>query len=174
MLRWTRRGSPTPRFAPEARLPGSHQRLLVTALVAGASTLTIAAPASAAITRGQAEAKALKAIGAKKSSAPLIVFRLSGPLGPKTRIAEGGLASANASGLKQSPKARTKRLRNAGVRTGTAPVVARVGRHRAWFFYADRAPFKAYQHAGQVVLVDAKSGKVTKTRTLQWPPLIDG
>ncbi|MEA2183555.1 MAG: hypothetical protein QOF69_2740, partial [Solirubrobacteraceae bacterium] len=148
--------------------------MLLTALVAVLGAVCVASPAAASVTRGQAAAKAIAALGVKKGSAPVIVFRGSAPVAPGARIAEAGLSSANAASLRQSPAVRKMRLRNAGVRTAKAPTVARVGRNGAWFFYADKAPFKAYQHPGQVVLVDAETGKVTKTRTLMWPPLING
>jgi len=146
----------------------------VTAILTVLAAAVVPAVAGAAVSRAGAQAKALKALGVSKPSAPLIVFRRATTLPRGSRIAEAGLAAANASGLKQSPAVRKSRLRQAGVKTAKAPVVARVRREAAWFFYADKAPFKAYQHPGQVVLVGAKSGKVLKTRTLMWPPLIDG
>ncbi len=49
-----------------------------------------------------------------------------------------------------------------------------VGDEPAWFFYEDQAPYQSYAHAGRVVLVGTETGKVTVTKTLQWPPVIAG
>src|SRR3954454_18506554 len=51
--------------------------------------------------------------------------------------------------------------------------VVKVAR-RAFFFYEDLAPFKPYRHPGRVALVAARRGEVKVSRTIVWPPRVNG
>ena len=41
-------------------------------------------------------------------------------------------------------------------------------------FYEDLAPFQEYAHGGRVVLVDVKTGRVSVSAKLAWPPTLNG
>jgi VCBS repeat-containing protein len=111
-----------------------------------------------AISRSSAAAAALKALGVQGRHSAEIVFGLDGTLPAGTVIRAGGPATPAAGGaVKSSP---------------STPVLT--ARHAAWFFYDDGAPFEQYEHPGRVALVDAQTGKVSLSRTLEWPPLIGG
>jgi len=139
--------------------------------------VAVAAPAEAAVSRAQAERAALTALGARRGSAPLIVFRDGRPLKPGTLITVAGLErlprQTRGSGARAA-RSRDDLLRAAGVSVVEAPRVARVGREPVWFFYADEQPFAAYQHPGRIALVGQRSGRVTVSRRFSWPPLLDG
>lgn len=162
------------------RLPST--RPLAVALCAFVAVLccglvAVAAPADAAVTRAQAQKKALSALGARRGSAPLIVFRDARPLKPGTLITVAGLERLprqTGRSAAHAARSRDELLRAAGVSVVKAPRVARVGREPVWFFYADERPFAAYQHPGRVALVGQRSGRVTVSRRFSWPPLLDG
>ncbi|WP_210492452.1 tandem-95 repeat protein [Patulibacter sp. SYSU D01012] len=143
------------------------------AVLALASTLVAAhrpADASAAVTARAASAKAVSALGVRTGHAPVIVFRQPRVVPAGTAIGQAGEASAARRGRRPGDA----RLRRAGVTVASAPTVARTGGEPAWLFYEDRAPYQAYQHRGRVVLVGQRTGRVTVTRTLSWPPLVAG
>lgn len=145
---------------------------LCCALIALACAV-VAAPSSAApTTRAAAERAALRALRAERGSAPLIVFRGGKPLKAGTRIASAGLEQLPRS-LARSARTRAELLAAAGVQIVKAPQVARLA-EPAWFFYADEAPFQAYQHRGRIALVGVRSGEVTVSRRFSWPPLLNG
>ena len=52
--------------------------------------------------------------------------------------------------------------------------VLTVGGERAFFFYLDRGAYQRYQHAGRVVLVGQTTGRVIRSRTLTFAPVING
>src|SRR5688500_5763879 len=93
--------------------------------------LLFAATPASAETRKQAADRALAALGAKKGSDPVIVFGLTKPVAPGTRVTQAG----------------------------SKKTVARVGSERAWFFYQDSGPFRLYPHTGRVALVGVRTGK---------------
>jgi trimeric autotransporter adhesin len=117
---------------------------LVLALLA-ALLCTLAAPAGA-VTRKQATSKALNALGARKGTAPVIVF---------------ALRSASPGGTKVTQR-------------GTRRLVIKVGGERAFLFYEDRGPFRAYPHPGRIALVGAKSGKLRVSKAFSRAPLVGG
>jgi trimeric autotransporter adhesin len=140
--------------------PASHGVIVVFALMlCAALSLASAAPASA-ITRKQAANKALAALGSSSRSNPVIVFGAMKPLREGTPVAQAGTRAP-------------WKLSRAAFRAVRAPLVARVGGERAFFFYEDLGPFRAYPHAGRVALVGARSGKVKLSRTIVWPPLVN-
>ena len=108
--------------------------------------------------RRAAARAALAALGAARHSGAEIVFGLAKPVAAGTVIAEAG-PSRPASG---GPATRSSRH-----------VIARLTRP-AWFFYEDLAPFQQYQHPGRVALVDVRTGRVSVSRVLSWPPALDG
>ena len=145
------------------------------ALLASLCCALSALPAGAApVSRAQAQRAALTALRAERGRAPLIVFRMAAPLRPGTRIAVAGPVRLPLRGGAQAARSRGALLRAAGVAVTRAPLLARVGAEPAWLFYADEAPYQAYQHPGRVVLVGRRSGRVTVTRRLWWPPLLNG
>src|SRR5439155_17060333 len=111
--------------------------------------LLAAAVPAAATTRKQATKKALSALGSKNGNGSVIVFGLKKPLNPGARITQG----------------RTKK---------SSRFVMKVGRERAFFYYEDSGPFQVYPHRGRVALVGAKSGKVRLSKSIKWPPRING
>lgn len=100
-----------------------------------------------------------------------MVFRAPRRVPRDTPIHQAGVASPRAATATLSPR---RAQRRAGVTVSDAPVVLRTGDEAAWLFYEDRGPYQAYQHPGRVVLVGATSGRVRVSRSLRWPPLIDG
>jgi hypothetical protein len=114
-------------------------------LLALALLLGAATPASA-VTRKQAARKALAALGSSTGTGPVIVFGLTKPLRAGTHVTQG----------------RAKRI------------VLRVGHERAFFFYEDSGPFRAYPHKGRVALVGARSGKVRLSKPIAWAPRVNG
>ncbi|ADB51030.1 hypothetical protein Cwoe_2611 [Conexibacter woesei DSM 14684] len=136
--------------------------------------LCVVSTAAADVTQPQAQRKALHALDARSGSAPLVVFRSLSELRPGTRITAAGLTRLPQRARAGAARSRADLLRAAGVSIVEAPLVARVGSEPAWFFYADEAPYQAYQHPGRVVLVGQRTGNVTVSRTLDWPPLLDG
>jgi hypothetical protein len=141
--------------------------LVVVAGVAAAHPVA----ASADVSRSAATSKALSALGSERGSKPVVVFRQPGAVPAGTAIAQAGASSATGA---IGARARERKLRRAGVTVTTAPVVTRTGAEPAWLFYEDQAPYQAYQHRGRVALVGQRTGRVTVTRTLGWPPLIAG
>ena len=107
--------------------------------------LTAASPAGA-VTRKKAGKSAVAALGAGKSTGPVIVFGLPTKVRAGTKVTQ----------------------------EGKSKVLARAGSSGAYFFYQDAAPFQAFPHAGRVALVDAKSGKVKLTGSLKRRPLLNG
>jgi VCBS repeat-containing protein len=108
--------------------------------------------------RTTAAQDALRALGAHRHRAPQIVFGLPRALPAATVISVGGPQQPSRSGdVTRSPGEVLARLR--------AP---------AWLFYQDLAPFQQYAHPGRVALVDVATGRVSVTKTLDWPPLLDG
>lgn len=118
-------------------------RLLV-ALVTCVLALLLAAPAGA-ISRAQANAIALEALGTETMTSPVIVFGL-----PKALRASDVVSEFAKPGLLKAP--------------------GKV----AWLFWADLDPGAMYQHASRLVLVDDKTGRVTKTSPLTYYPLVNG
>lgn len=135
------------------------------AALVGAGLLAAHAPsAQASISPRVAGRLALDALGVAKSTSPVIVFGVDQPLRPGARISQAGTV--------RQPRGRASA---AGVVASAAPSVAglRLPGERAYFFFADDAPYGAYEHAGRVVLVGRESGRVRVSRRLAWPPLID-
>jgi hypothetical protein len=129
------------------------------------------AGASADTSSSAAARKAVAVLGVRKNTKPVIVFRQPRPVPARTAI---GQAGASIAARADATPARERKLRRAGVTVTSAPVVTRTGGEAAWLFYADEAPYQAYQHRGRVVLVGQRTGRVTVTRALTWPPLIAG
>jgi hypothetical protein len=141
-------------------------------LALAAGLLAVPAVAEAATSQEQARAKALDALDVRAGSRPVIVFQSRRPLKRGTAVRQAGLADAKRTRVRV-PSA-GGRLRKAGISLVKAPLVARVGGERAWFFYEDRGPYQAYQHPGRIVLVGVRSGKVEVSKSFDWPPLING
>jgi hypothetical protein len=109
--------------------------------------------AQASVSPTQAKTAALSALKAT-SHGPVIVFKLASPLRAGTVIRQAGAAAPPSSSSARS-----------------LPAVQRA-RRRSYFFYEDRGPYQAYQHAGRVALVDARSGAVSLSAVLSWAPVI--
>jgi VCBS repeat-containing protein len=134
----------------------------------------VPAAASAATTQQQAQAKALDALNVSGGTDALVVFKLARPVAAGTVISAAGRSGGPAAATTSAARSQAQRLRAAGVAVVSAPRVTVVGDEPAWFFYEDQAPYQSYAHAGRVVLVGAETGRVTVTKTLQWPPVIAG
>jgi trimeric autotransporter adhesin len=143
------------------RLPLRNLAGALVLVLGGGLALAAAAPA-AAITHDQASQRALAALGSSDSSGPVVVFALPRPLPARTRVAQA------------RSRAPWRARPRAAVRAVRAPLAARVGAERAFFFYEDLGPGQAYPHAGRVALVGVRSGRVRISRTLAWAPLVNG
>lgn len=122
-----------------------------------------AVPASAAVSRKAAGERALAALGVKQGEQPVVVFEVARALTGGTLLSQAGEARA--------PKPRGK----LGTDADRAPILLRVAKgHRAWAFYADWAPYQAFAHRGQLVIVDAATGRARLSRSLTSPPVIGG
>ena len=108
--------------------------------------------------RSEAIRSALNALRVHNRSGAEIVFALRRPVPAGTAVRDGGPASPGSG----------RRAVHSNTR-----VVARA-KDRSWFFYEDLAPFQEYAHAGQVVLVDVKTGRVSVSAKLAWPPTLNG
>jgi len=126
---------------------------MVVLLVASLAT----ASGAGAVTLDAARSKALRATKAERARGGVILFSLRVPVRAGTRIREAG-----------SP------LASSGLRTRTMPGVMRVGREWSYFFYLDRGSYQASEHRGRVLLVGAASGRVTRSRTIRFAPVING
>jgi hypothetical protein len=146
-------------------------RPVVPVLAAMASLLGPPAVASADTTSSAAARKALSALGVRKGDGPVVVFRQPRLVPARTTIGQAGASTA---GRAERVRARVPKLRRAGVTVTTTPAVTRTRGEAAWLFYEDQVPYQSYEHRGRVVLVGARTGRVTVTRPLDWPPLIDG
>jgi hypothetical protein len=120
--------------------------LAVLVLTLCSALLLAAADPASAVTRKQAAKKALKSLGSAQGSGSVIVFGLSDPVRPGSRVTQ----------------------------SGSSKTVGKVGRERAFFFYEDSGPYLPYPHRGRVALVGSKSGKVKLSKTLRWAPLVNG
>ena len=136
----------------------SRQRLLlgvvlVLALLPAASAARVLSTSYSA-----AAQNALRALNANHQPGAQIVFGLLRPLPAGTTISVGGPQRPSTSG-------RVTRTRASVIAVLHAP---------AWLFYQDLAPFQQYEHPGRVALVDVADGKVSLSKTLAWPPFING
>ncbi|MEY2442547.1 MAG: hypothetical protein QOJ46_1973, partial [bacterium] len=110
-----------------------------------------------AITLDAARTKALKATRAERARGGVILFGLHSPIRAHASIREAG-----------------RRPPPTGLSTRTMRTVLTVGSERAFFFYLDRGAYQAYEHAGRVIVVGQRSGRVIRSRTLRFAPAIDG
>lgn len=124
--------------------------------------------ADAAVSRSQAEQRVIRALKLDDGNKPVVLFRSLTTVGAGTAIRQAGPSSTSAKSSAPSNKV----LRAAGVDVVKAAPVFTVKGESAWFFYEDRAPFQAYEHAGRVVLVGQRTGKVQISKELAWPPLV--
>ena len=153
-----------------ASTPAVPRALLLPVLLSFLIVLLVSASsASAAVTQKQAAARAVDALGADQGDAALIVFGLPKPVKAGTTITQAGTRKPS----KGASKGLSSKLRSAGVRLVKAPRVL-TARKRSYLFYEDQGPYQLYQHPGRVALVDAASGKVTVSKTITWPPLVNG
>ncbi|HEX8084459.1 MAG TPA: hypothetical protein VF529_09235 [Solirubrobacteraceae bacterium] len=107
--------------------------------------LLVAAAPAGAVTRKQANAKALAALGSQSAGTSVVVFTLPKPVAAGSRVTQ----------------------------EGTNALVAKA-RARSFFFYQDGAPSQAYPHPGRVVLVTVRGGKAKVSRTFRRRPLVNG
>jgi hypothetical protein len=105
------------------------------ALLTCAALMLVAASPASALSRHQAEKKALASMGSKQVKGSVVVFGLKKSLRPGTRVTQ-----TRADGSKK--------------------VLLRVRSERAFFFYEDSTPSSLYRHRGRVALVGAKSGRI--------------
>jgi Big-like domain-containing protein/cadherin-like protein len=115
------------------------------------------APAAGAVTLDGARTKALRATKAERARDGVILFGLRVPIRARASIRESGRTPA--------PAGSSRRV---------MPTVLRAGSEPAFFFYLDRGAYQASPHAGRVVLVGARSGRVVRSRALRFAPAIDG
>src|SRR4051794_14461137 len=111
-----------------------------------ATALLLAPAAAGAVSRNEAATEAVSALGAPGASGPVIVFALNSPSPAHTRVTQ----------------------------RGAGKLVIKNGKQRAFVFYEDLGPFRAYPHAGRVALVGAKSGKVRLSGTFSRALLVNG
>ncbi len=125
-------------------------------LLALLSAFAVTASSAGAVTYKEARKKALSATTTERSKPGAILFGQSTTLRPRTSIRESG-----------------RRPPPSGTTTRAMQRVLTV-RERAFFFYLDRGSYQSYEHAGRVVLVGVVSGRVIRSRTLQFAPVING
>jgi VCBS repeat-containing protein len=110
-----------------------------------------------AVTLDAARAKALTATQAERGRPGMILFGLRSSIRGRSSIRESG-----------------RRPPPTGLSTRAMRSVLTVGREPAYFFYLDRGAYQDYEHPGRVILVGRISGKVTRSRTLRFAPVING
>ena len=133
---------------PSLRSQFSPSRAGAPLLLCAALLLAAAAPA-AAVTQKEAAQKALASLDARAPSGSAVVFGATKSLRARSRVTSQGAK-------------RSKRL------------VLRAGNERSFLFYRDLTPLKRSRHRGQAVLVGARSGVVTLSRTTALPLLVNG
>ncbi|HWT91709.1 MAG TPA: tandem-95 repeat protein [Solirubrobacteraceae bacterium] len=158
------------KVAPVSRRWGAAFALasLVSAFAAAPS-----AQAAAPTDRADAVRTALTALEAQKSENALTVFALERTVPTGTEISQAGPESAVAAAKSAQAPGVSARLARAGVKAFTSAAVLEA-REPSWLLYADQGPSQAFEHPGKVVLVGARTGKVTISETLRWVPLVDG
>jgi hypothetical protein len=107
----------------------------------------VVAGAAFAVTPKQATKRAVAALGS--TGHPVIVYGVATALRPGARITQAG-------GKKSARHLLT------------------VGSERAFLFYEDGAPYRAYPHRGRVALVGASTGKIRLSRTFRHRPRVNG
>jgi hypothetical protein len=130
---------------------------LTVGLVALLTALTATTSFAGAVTLDGARSRALKATRAERSRGGVILFGLRAPVRAHASIRELG-----------------RRPAPAGSDTRVMRSVLHAGGERAYFFYLDRGAYQSYEHPGRVLLVDAASGRVTRSRAMRFAPVIDG
>lgn len=124
--------------------------------------LLATAPVAGAVTLAGARAKALKATTSERARGGVILFGLRSPVRAGASVREAGRRSG-AAGLT---------MRTMLVAGATNKM--RMKGEPAFFFHLDRGAYQATAHAGRVVLVGARSGRVLRGRVMQFSPAIDG
>ena len=134
--------------------------VLLALLVAASAGAKIAASSRGRVGTSHAAAAhdAIRALRADGHRGAELVLGLLSALPAGTRIAVGG----------------PERPSTSGRITRSKDSVVDVLHRSAWLFYQDLAPFQQYAHPGRIALVDAATGRVTLTKTVEWPPLVDG
>ena len=133
--------------------------LLLLAVITSSALLVVSSAQGGGVSGRQAAVRtALAALDASRHSGAEVVFGLANPLPAGTVIRSGGPSNPS---------------RGGNAAKSTSGVIARANRP-AWFFYEDLAPFQQYEHPGRVALVDVRTGRVSVTNALSWPPLLDG
>ncbi|MDX6677682.1 MAG: hypothetical protein QOE31_1734, partial [Solirubrobacteraceae bacterium] len=121
------------------------------------TAMLAAAPSASAVTLDGARSKALQATKAERAHNGIILFGTRAPIRAHAAIRETGRPTA--------PAGSSRRV---------MPSVLGAGSEPAYFFYLDRGAHQAARHAGRVVLVGARTGKVLRSRTIAFAPAIDG
>ncbi|MEY2514377.1 MAG: hypothetical protein QOJ89_1735, partial [bacterium] len=129
----------------------------VVAAVALFSALLATAPAAGAVTLDGARAKALKATKSERVAGGVILFGARAPVPAR--------ASIRAAGRRPVPAGSSRRV---------MPTVLTVGSEPSYLFYLDRGAYQASAHKGRVVLVGAATGKVVRSRTIEFAPAVNG
>lgn len=120
--------------------------------------LVLASPAAAAaITAQRAAQVALAALKPAKEPGPVVVYRMPKKLKAGQAVLADGLAKAPTSRARTTTTIRVPPLERA-----------------AWLFWADRVPGADFSHPGRMVLVDDRSGRVTRSVATDWWPVVDG
>ena len=124
------------------------------ALAALAGVALAGAPDAAALTRGQADAIALRVLKPQQAAAGtrVVLFGLPRPV------------RAGRAVFDLSPPARGRLVRR---RVKTL-------RHPAWLYWEDLVYGAEFQHPSRLLLVDDRSGRVLRRQAEQWWPVIDG
>jgi hypothetical protein len=130
---------------------GSRPALVLASLVAVIAAGSTASDAEA-ITRGKANAVALKRLNIDRENESVIVFGLPRPLRRGTAVHEALPPRGNA-------------------RRGRVPVFKL--KRRAWLYWADQAPRASFTHASRLLLVAKRGGQVILDRSLFWWPLVN-
>jgi VCBS repeat-containing protein len=136
----------------------TRRRLLAPAVVLLALLLAVSAGAKIGTSRATAAHDAVRALRADDHRGAELVLGLLSPLPAGTVISVGGPERPSTTGRMMRSK----------------DSVVDVVHRPAWLFYQDLAPFQQYAHPGRIALVDAATGRVTLSKSLEWPPLVDG
>jgi hypothetical protein len=131
-------------------------------LTAFAAALIAVPPTASAVTRDRAVAAALNGAAPPGTA----VYATPRPLARGARVAEAG-PGAWSVGRPRSVRRNGQRLTLHRLRPW------RVAR-RAWLVWHDLAPGAEFEHAGRLVLVDDRSGRVLARRRTSWWPRVNG
>ena len=147
---------------------GRRGRALAAVAVLALLGALAAAPPAGAISRAQAEKRALRILDPQHAGGRIVVFGRRQPVGAGRMVGEASPMSSPLAPY--TVPGTTRRLR--GVSQKIAPGITL--RHGVWLFWEDLVHGAAFEHPSRLLLLNRTTGRVVLDRRLSWWPQIDG